>query len=105
MFFFKDKKTDVSQEALDMIRIEIDSIESTDDKLFLMEKLYKHINAIENAIEGYGAEKLNDREAKEQAQLLRLKEAVQDLRQRILNHPVKPQRYGLFIKYPEGYEG
>ena len=105
MFFFKDKKADASQEALDMIRIEIDSIESTDDKLFLMEKLYKHVNAIEKALEEYGAEKLSDREAKEQAELLRLKEAAQDLRQRILDHAVQPQHYGLFIKYPKGYEG
>ena len=105
MFFFKNKKTNVSQESLDMIRIEIDSIESKDDKLFLMEKLYKHISAIEKAIEEYGKEKLNVREVKEQAELLRLKENAQDLRQRILDHPVQPQRYGLFIKYPKGYEG
>ena len=104
MFFTPTPSPKVTQEDLDMIRIKIEDMDSTEDKTFLMEKLYLHINAIDAELKFYKDNSSNNNHDRYN-ELLRLKEDAQTIRQCILNFKIPSNHYGLFIKYPKGYEG
>lgn len=94
----------VTQEELDVIRVEAEGIECIDDKIYLLEKLYKYIGAIDCALDMIASG--NAKKVKQtKNQLLVLKEYAADTRQYILRYKLQPARYGLYIKYPAGYEG
>ena len=94
----------VTQEDLDIIRVEAEGIESIDDKIYLLEKLYKYMGAIDCALDML--ETGNAKKVKQtKNQLLALKDHAADTRQYILRYKIQPSRYGLYIKYPAGYEG
>lgn len=94
----------ITREDLDMVMVEAEAIESVDDKVYLLEKLYKHISAIDAALD-----MLESKDGKKVKQtkneLLALKEYANDVRARILRTKLQSTRYGLYIKYPGGYEG
>lgn len=94
----------VTTEEIDMIRVEAEGIESIDDKVYLLEKLYKHIATIDAAldmIESGNAKKVKQTKN----QLLAIKAYAQETRAYIMKYKIQPSRYGLYIKYPAGYEG
>ena len=106
MFELSKEVKNITQEDLDMIRIKIEDMDSTEDKTFLMEKLYKHIRAIDEELRRYRdapPANANDRERCEE--LRQMKADAQDLRRRILDFQLPGDHYGLFIRYPKGYEG
>lgn len=88
-----------TQKALDLIRIEAEAIESTDDKYYLMKKLYEVIEDIEAQLELSEDNDINE------DKLLALQANAQEVRKYIMGRPVGRKRYGLFVEYPEGYEG
>jgi hypothetical protein len=94
----------VTREDLDMVRVEAENIGSVDDKIYLLERLYKHIGAIETALD-----LLKTKDAKKVKQtkneLEFLQTYAQDIRQYIIRFKLQPEKYGLYIKYPAGYEG
>ena len=104
MFSSPPQSPKVTQEELDMIRIKIEDMNSTEDKTFLMEKLYRHINAIEAELKFYKNSSRNDNQERYN-ELLHLKEDAQIIRQCILNFKLPSDHYGLFVRYPKGYEG
>lgn len=89
------------QRELDLIRVDAEAIESTDDKYYLMEKLHGVIDEIEAQLEL--AENSEDSKSIDKA--LAQRAYAQEVRQYIMGRPVGPKRYGLFVEYPEGYEG
>lgn len=95
----------VTQKDLDLIRIEAEAIKSTDDKYFLMERLHKYIETIETQLENfdYATNSIDSNQNRDK--LLNLQNYAQEIRQYIMNQPVGPRRYGLFIEYPDGYKG
>ena len=96
------KLQNVTQKDLDLIRVEAEAIESTDDKYYLMEKLHECIEVIETQIE----ESENNKKSNfNRAKLEKLQEYAQEVRNFIMNRPVGRKRYGLFVEYPEGYKG
>jgi hypothetical protein len=94
----------ITNEELDMIRAEADSIESVDDKIYLLEKLYNVIGAISTA-----KDLLNSKQARKVRQtkneLENLSSYAEEVRQYIIKYKIPPKGYGLYIKYPGGYEG
>ena len=95
----------VTQEEIDVLRLEVQKIESVDDKIYYMEKVYDKLAIVDNALSIIG-----DREAKglvrdSKDKLLKQKEQLMSIREMIINKKITPERYGLFIKYPAGYEG
>lgn len=106
MFELSNAPKNTTQEDLDMIHIKIEDMDSTEDKTFLMEKLYKHIRAIDEELHLYHdttPASIDSRERYEE--LKQLKADAQDLRRRILDFQLPGDHYGLFIRYPKGYEG
>ena len=104
VFATKRNTGKVSQKDLDMVRIEMENIDSTEDKIWLMDKLYGHINAIDAQLKCLENPKSKD-DIERKDELLRLQEDAQDIRRRILDRQLPSGHYGLFINYPKGYEG
>ena len=95
----------ISLSDIDMLRVEAENIESVDDKVYLLEKVYKvnaKIDACLDALENKH-EKYKVRQSK--SELLHLKEELNKTRMYIIQHKIGPEQYGLFVKYPAGYEG
>lgn len=95
-------KIKVTQKDIDLIRVEAEAISSTDDKYYLIERLHKYIEAIDEQLEQ--SEGITEQNRKKD-KMLELQEYAQEVRKYIMNRPVGPKRYGLFVEYPEGYDG
>lgn len=99
--FIKDwisKPLKTSQRDIDDLRIEAQMMEDYDDKSILVYKIHKRIDRINNYME-----------SNESSQALTVGKAYIDQLQKLLDDVMKfdarPKRYGVFIKYPKGYEG
>ena len=95
-------KNNVTQKDIDLIRVEAEAISSTDDKYYLMERLHKYIEAIDEQLEQ--SEDCAE-PSRNTDKMLELQGYAQEVRKYIMGRPVGPKRYGLFVEYPEGYEG
>lgn len=95
----------VTREEIDMCVIELDNIQDPDDKIYLLERLYKIIANIEVALEMLNDPKQARKVRQSKTDLLSLREYAGDVRMRILSFKFRPETYGLFVKYPKGYEG
>lgn len=95
--------TKVTQKDLDLIRVEAEDVTTLDDKYFLMEKLHKYIEVLDAQVDALDYD--NNVSAKEREKLLSLQRYSQEIRQFIMSRPIGPRRFGLFVEYPEGYEG
>ena len=88
----------VSQDDLDRIYVEIDNISSTDDKIYLLERLYKYISIIDYSLDILEDKKLSKRVKVSKDKLLRMEKFAYDTKERILNYRIAPEEYGLYIK-------
>ena len=95
----------VNQRDIDIIRIELGNATSTEDKIYLMERLYKHIGAIDAALEMLKDKKTACKVKQSRNELERLKDSAEETRMAIIKFKIAPEQYGLYIKYPAGFEG
>ena len=95
----------VSQKAVDIIQVHAQGIESLYDKEVLLEKLYQHIELADKALEMLENPKEAEKVKQKKEDLLRIRESMEETRRYILNFRIQPETYGLYIKYPPGYEG
>ena len=95
----------VTQEEIDVLRLEVEKIESVDDKIYYMEKVYDKLAIVDNALALIGNNDSKGMVRDTKAKLLKQKEQLMMIRDIIINKKISPERYGLFIKYPAGYEG
>lgn len=95
----------VTQEDIDVLRLEVQKISSVDDKIYYMEKVYNKLELVEYALSLIGDAETKGRVKDSQDKLLKQKEQLLMIRDTIINFKIAPKRYGLFVKYPEGYEG
>lgn len=94
----------IETKELDIIEVEIDRIEFHDDKIYVLELIHDLDDKIVSYLElidlGHG-----DRIPQSKETLLSLKDRVKDMRARTIQTKIADPNYGLFIKYPNGYEG
>jgi hypothetical protein len=90
---------------LDEIRVGIQDIDSVEDKVFLLERLHEQLGRLDNALSMLEDKKLAHKVKQSKGDLLKRKDDMELIRQLIFKAPVGKMRYGLFIKYPQGYEG
>lgn len=95
----------ISLSEIDMLRVEAENIESVDDKVYLLEKVYALQAKIDSHLEMLGDKARSKRIKQSKSELLHLREELEHTRKYIIGHSIAPERYGLFIKYPAGYEG
>ena len=105
IFGNKETYKKVTQKDIDLIRVEAEAISSTDDKVYLMEELHKHIEAAETALKELDDPKTAPNVKQTREELLRLRENMEEVRKYIIDFQIPQKRYGLFIKYPKGFEG
>ena len=102
---FNGKCKRVSQEEIDILRIEIEKLESSDDKIYLLEKVYDKIVIVDNAINCYEDRSERWRVRDSIDKLKKQRDDLQLIRQTIMAKKISPERWGLYVKYPAGYEG
>ena len=95
----------VDDREIDIIRIRIDNIESTDDKIYLIERIYKFSNIVEYSLELLNDPTMSSRVRMSKSALMRQKSELDSLRKLVISVKIQPKRYGVFIKYPVGYRG
>lgn len=97
----------VTQEEIDILRLEIDKIQSVDDKIYYMEKVYDKLAIVEYALTLIGEKDTKGKVRDTKDKLLKQREMLMEIRQAIIAKTIAPERYGLFVKtsMPEGYEG
>ena len=95
----------IDNKDIDEIRVEAANITSVSDKLYLLERLYLFIHACEYALELLKDKKEAHRVRQSKEELLRQMGHLNDVRLAIIKAPVGQERYGLYVKYPPGYEG
>lgn len=95
----------VSQKDIDIIRAEAEAITSTGDKVGLINELYKLIEPVETALKWLDIPEkaMNVKQTREE--LLQLQKSLAETREYIMSSRVPQQKYGLYVKYPKGYEG
>lgn len=104
-FFDKlGKVKKVSQSDIDILSVDASNIENNDDKIYLLDRLYillERVNAALDLIE-IGKEK---KVAQSKSTLLNMRDQLNKIREQILSTKVIDKEYGVFIKYPKGYQG
>jgi tetrahydromethanopterin S-methyltransferase subunit A len=94
-----------SKLEVDELRVQVNDIDSTDDKIFLLEKVHKNLGIIDNALMMLKMPDKKHKVRQSESELKNLRSELELIREKIFKAPVGPTRYGLFVKYPEGYEG
>ena len=95
----------IHNQDIDEIRVETANITSVADKLYLLERLYKLIKSCEYALELIDDKHEAHRVRQSKEELHRKMDELNAVRMAIIQAPVGKERYGLYIKYPPGYEG
>lgn len=94
----------ITQHDIDIVAIQIDKIENQNDKIYLLDVIYDYEETLDLAEECLSdgrksAVMMTERQMKD------MREELRALRKRILDTKITEKRYGVFIKYPVGYEG
>ena len=94
----------VSQTDIDIIRVEIDKIETNDDKIYLLDRVYIQLELVNAALDmlKMGKEK---KVQQPKSQLLAMEKQLNEMREEILAVKIIDKEYGVFIRYPKGYQG
>lgn len=97
--------TKVSSRDLDILEVQIDDVKTPEDKMYMIHKLYDYIEILgaENAKLAKNSKKGITPDIIKDDRLDRLN----SMRIRLLNKDVTTlgDKYGVFVKYPAGYEG
>lgn len=106
----KEKKTKhnkyykITQQDIDIVAIQVDQIKYQDDKIYLLDVIYDYITTLDLMEEAIlNGEK--DKVPLTMKQIDTYRAELQDLRMRVLQYRIAEKRYGVFVKYPVGYEG
>lgn len=96
----------VTERDLTLLSIDIDGIESTDDKLYCIQTIYDYIDDVtqetKKRLKGIKDEKYITSELSKDSRLI----VLNKMRDQVINTKIKePDQYGVFVKYPKGYEG
>lgn len=94
----------VEQLDIDILCADIDRIQTNDDKIYLLDKLYIQMDKVNTALDYIEMGKL-DKVKQSKSTLLNMKKQLERLRQEILATRIVDKQYGLYIKYPAGYQG
>jgi hypothetical protein len=100
--FGKVKK--VNQIDIDILEVEKDKIENHNDKIYLLDRIYFQLDLVNLSLDmiNMGKEK---KVSQSKLTLTRMKDQLERLRGEVIATRVVDKEYGVFIKYPKGYQG
>lgn len=105
-----DKKTGkvkkISQLDIDVIAVDADRIETADDKIYLLDRVYNLLEIIDAGLNYIESTNKDDkaRVTQSKSTLIDMQKQLFNLRQNIISTRIVDKQYGIFIKYPKGYE-
>lgn len=95
----------VQQSDIDIITIEINRIENEDDRLYVLDLIYDKLDLIETSLDLLKTENHRDKVKVSKTTLEDQRDQLNKLRSDVLKLKVTPIKYGVLIRYPDGYEG
>ena len=95
----------ISQQDIDVLRVECESINSIDDKTYYLHRCYKLMSVVDNSLSLLEDKELAKKVTQPKNVLVRQKEQLMNIRNHIINAPLTVKKYGVFIEYPEHYKG
>jgi len=93
----------ISQIDIDMILIEVDKIQNNDDRIYVLDRIYDKLDLVNSSIDIINKGDITKVKQSKQT-LINLKTQLEKTRERIIQMQIKEKQYGVFIKYPKGYE-
>jgi hypothetical protein len=88
---------------IDRIQIEIDRMTNHHDRAFVLDMIYNKIDEINEFMQYVSSDPVLARKYQPEAQ--RMLDALEDKREQVLRRNSFANRYKVFVKSPEGYEG
>lgn len=96
----------ISQLDIDVLSVDAERIETADDKIYLLDRLYIMLQTVEAGLEYLESDNKMDKSKVTQSKstLLDMQKQLLRLREQILATRIIEKEYGVFVKYPKGYE-
>lgn len=94
----------ISQTDIDILYVELDKIETNDDKIYALDRVSEKLDIVNTGLD-YIATGREKKVSQSASTLNSYKKQLEELRERILKTKIVEKSYGVFIKYPRGYEG
>ncbi len=104
MFSNIGKVKKIKQSDIDILYAESERIDTNDDKIYLLDKLYAMLDTVNYSLELIDEGKGNKVAVSKQT-LLNQREQLEKIRSNIINTKILDKSYGLWVRYPRGYEG
>lgn len=94
----------INQHDIDIVSVQIDKIDNQNDKIYLLDVIYDYLETIDMSINAINEGQQNLVKCN-MRQLTDMADQLQTLRKQVLGTKIVEKQYGVFIKYPKGYEG
>lgn len=94
----------VTQHDIDIIVLQAEKITNQNDKIYLLDIIYDYIETLD-LMDEYLHNGKKDRVQMTERQIKDMREQLEVLRLQVLKYKIVEKQYGVFIKYPVGYEG
>lgn len=94
----------VTQQDVDIVAIQAEKIENQNDKIYLLDIIYDYIETLD-LMDEYLHNGKKEAVQMNERQIKQLKDQLETLRLQVLKFKIVEKQYGVFIKYPVGYEG
>lgn len=107
MFDKYGKLKKITQADIDILIVESERIDSVDDKIYLLDKLYSYLELVNSGLDyiNSGEKAMTSKVQQSKSTLMSMKRELEDLRGQILATRIIDKEYGVFVRAPKGYEG
>lgn len=97
----------INQSDIDILAVESERIESTSDKIYLLDKLYSQLDIVETALDYLNStdKELSSKVTQSKSTLESFKKQLNELRSKILATKIIEKHYGIYYRTPVGYQG
>lgn len=95
----------ITQSDVDILTVECERIESVEDKIYLLDKLYTQLELVNLGLDYIDSKEKNmgSKVTQSKSTLISLRNQLEALRSQILATKIIDKQYGTFIRYPVGY--
>jgi hypothetical protein len=82
----------------------MDKIANNDDRIYVLDLIYDKMDLVNTALD-YISQNKTEKVSQSKQTLTGFKTQLEKMRDKVINMQLKEKTYGVFIKYPKGYEG
>lgn len=94
----------ITQQDVDIVSIQAEKIENQNDKIYLLDIIYDYIETLD-LMDEYLHNGKKECVQMNERQIKQIRDQLETLRTQVLKFKIVEKQYGVFIKYPVGYEG